>query len=78
MLASSWSGLTLLWWGAYYLVGLVFARFVYVDAKSREWLAFRVGPVWWAALCVFDSAVGALAYWAMHYSRLVRNRSHGP
>jgi hypothetical protein len=44
--ASSSTGLLFLWWGAYYLIGLVFARFVYMDARKREWLAFRVGPFW--------------------------------
>ena len=61
-----------LWYAAYYVIGFVFARFVYVDAKRREWLAFRVRPLWWGALCVFDPAIGALVYWVLHYSRLAR------
>jgi hypothetical protein len=65
-------GFTVVWYVAYYLIGLVFARFVYVDAKRREWLAFRVRPFWWGALCVFDPALGALVYWVLHYSRLTR------
>ena len=64
-----------LWYVAYYIIGVVFARFVYIDARKREWLAFRVKPFWWAAVCVFDPAFGALIYWIIHYSRLVR-RGH--
>jgi hypothetical protein len=63
------------WYVAYYIIGFVFARFVYIDARKREWLAFRVKPFWWGALCVFDPAFGALIYWIIHYSRLVR-RGH--
>jgi hypothetical protein len=64
--------LPLLWTASYYVVGLAFARFVYVDAKGREWLAFRVRPFWWSALCLFNPAMGALVYWVLHYSRLAR------
>ncbi len=64
--------LPFLWYGLYYVTGFVFARFVYVDAKGREWLAFRIKPLWWGAVCVFDPAVGALLYWVLHYSRLAR------
>lgn len=70
--ASSYTSLVFLWYGAYYLTGLVFARFVYVDARKREWLAFRIGPLWWAAACAFEPVLGALVYWTLHYSRLVR------
>jgi hypothetical protein len=70
--ASSATGLYFLWLGAYHLTGLVFAGYVYVDARKREWLAFRIGPFWWAAVCVFEPVMGALVYWTLHYSRLVR------
>ena len=70
--ASGSTSLYFLWWGAYRLTGLVFARFVYMDARKREWLAFRIGPFWWAAVCVFEPVLGALVYWILHYSRLVR------
>jgi hypothetical protein len=63
---------TLVWYALYYSIGVVFARFVYVDAKAREWRAFRIKPFWWGALCVFDAAIGALVYWVLHYSRLAR------
>jgi hypothetical protein len=68
----SLGGFALIWYVAYYSIGFIFARFVYLDAKRREWLAFRVRPLWWGALCIFDPAVGALVYWVLHYSRLAR------
>jgi hypothetical protein len=71
-LVSAFGWLPFLWYAAYYVMGIVFGRFVYVDARRREWLAFRVKPLWWAALCVFDPAMGALVYWVLHYSRLAR------
>lgn len=70
--ASGIGGLSLLWYAAYYSMGIVFGRFVFIDAKRREWLAFRVRPFWWALMCVFDPAIGSLVYWVLHYSRLAR------
>jgi hypothetical protein len=60
-----------LWWAVYYGFGLLIARFVYVDARTRAWLVLRIKPLWWAAICVVDPAFGLLCYWLVHYSRLV-------
>jgi hypothetical protein len=60
-----------LWLIVYYGIGLVIARWIYIDARTRDWLAFRIRPVWWAILCVADPALGILVYWLTHYSRLV-------
>lgn len=59
----------ILWWAAYYGFGLLIARFVYADARARAWLVMRIRPVWWAAICVVDPALGLLCYWLVHYSR---------
>jgi hypothetical protein len=63
--------LYMLWLVAYYGIGLIIARWVFIDARARSWLAFRIRPVWWAVICVIDPALGILAYWLIHYSRLV-------
>ena len=71
-ISSGAAWLALLWYPVYYAIGIAFGLFVYRDAKRREWLAFRVRPFWWGAVCLFDPAIGALVYWVLHYSRLVR------
>jgi hypothetical protein len=71
--SSGFSGISTMWYLTYYLVGLVFSVFVYRDAKQREWRTFRIPALWWGAACLFQPAMGAIAYWVMHYSRLSRH-----
>ena len=71
--SSGFSGISTAWYLTYYLVGLVFSVFVYRDAQQREWRTFRIPAIWWGAACLFQPAMGAIAYWVMHYSRLSRH-----
>jgi hypothetical protein len=61
------------WWVVYYGVGLLIGRYIYRDAKRRDWLLLGVRPVWWAVLAVFEPAIGLLVYWATHYSKLAQS-----
>jgi hypothetical protein len=71
--ASWFSGITMVWYLLYYAVGLVFGIFVYKDAQRREWRTFHIPPFGWGAACLFEPALGSLAYWVLHYSRLARH-----
>jgi hypothetical protein len=60
-------------WGtnlAYYAIGIVFAVLIHRDARRRTTLVMNIGPVWWALIAVFDPALGVLAYWVIHYSKI--------
>ncbi len=78
--ASSWevipSSITLVfaiaWPIIYFGIGLVVARYIYRDAKNREWVFLGIRPVWWAVLTAFQPVMGILTYWATNYSRLTR------
>jgi len=58
------------WWVAYYGFGLLIASYIYRDATKRSWVFLRIRPIWWGLLALFDPALGLIAYWATHYSRL--------
>ena len=58
------------WWIAYYGFGLLIGSYIFRDAKKRSWVFLRIRPIWWGLLAVFDPAIGLIAYWAVHYSRL--------
>lgn len=60
------------WWLLYYGFAFFIGRFIYRDAKAREWLFLGVRPVWWALVAFFEPAIGLLAYWAVHYSKLAQ------
>ena len=61
-----------IWWIIYYGFGLVIGRYIYLDAKKREWVFLGIRPVWWAILAIFDPALGLIAYWATHYSKFAQ------
>ena len=61
------------WWVIYYSFGLLIGRYVYRDAKQREWIFLGIRPVWWGVLAFFDAAFGLLAYWAFHYSKFAQS-----
>jgi hypothetical protein len=61
------------WWIAYYGFGLLIGSYIYRDAAKRSWVFLRIRPIWWGLLAVFDPAIGLIAYWAAHYSRLSQN-----
>ena len=61
------------WWVVYYAFGLLIGRYIYRDARSREWTFLGVRPVWWGAMALFEPAFGILAYWAVHYSKLAQS-----
>jgi len=61
------------WWIAYYGFGLLVGSYIYRDATKRSWVFLRIRPIWWGLLALFDPALGLIAYWAMHYSRLAQS-----
>jgi hypothetical protein len=61
------------WWVFYYAAGLVIGRYIYRDAKQRDWVFLGIRPGWWAIITLFDPAFGVLVYWAAHYSRLAQS-----
>jgi hypothetical protein len=61
------------WWIVYYGFGLLIGRYIYRDAKTREWIFLGVRPVWWGALALFEPAFGLLVYWALHYSKFAQS-----
>jgi hypothetical protein len=63
------------WWVLYYGFGLIVGGYVYRDAKKRDWVFLGIRPVWWAILVLFDPALGVVAYWAAHYSKLAQTYS---
>lgn len=60
------------WWLVYYGFGLVIGSYVYRDAKKRDWVFLGIRPLWWVVLVLFEPALGLLAYWAAHYSKLAQ------
>lgn len=65
--------LSLVWWIVYYGLGLLIGWYLYRDARRREWIFLGIRPVWWAALALFQPAMGLLVYWALHYSKFAQN-----
>ncbi|MCU7829731.1 MAG: hypothetical protein KZQ85_11755 [Candidatus Thiodiazotropha sp. (ex Myrtea sp. 'scaly one' KF741663)] len=65
------------WWLyiLYYAVGVVFAVFIYRDAKKVKKLVLNIGPVWWGVLAVYEPPLGVLVYWILHYSKLSVEKS---
>jgi hypothetical protein len=61
------------WWVIYYGFGLLIGRYIYRDAKRREWVFLGVRPILWAALALVDPAFGLLVYWATHYSKFAQS-----
>lgn len=61
------------WWIVYYGFGLLIGRYIYRDAKAREWIFLGIRPIWWGALALFEPAFGLLVYWALHYSRFAQS-----
>ena len=61
------------WWVVYYAFGLLIGRYIYRDARAREWLFLGVRPVWWGLLAVFEPPFGLLVYWALHYSKFAQS-----
>jgi hypothetical protein len=60
------------WWVVYYAFGLLIGRYIYRDAKEREWLFLGIRPVWWTVLALFEPPFGLLVYWALHYSKFAQ------
>ena len=63
------------WWIVYYGFGLIVGSYIYRDAKKRPWVFLGIRPIWWGLLAAFEPAIGLIAYWATHYSRLSQNYS---
>jgi hypothetical protein len=61
------------WWVIYYAFGLLIGRYIYRDARAREWILLGIRPVWWGVLALFEPAFGLLVYWAVHYSKFAQN-----
>jgi hypothetical protein len=61
------------WWVLYYGFGLLIGRYIYRDAKQREWIFLGIRPAWWTAMALFQPAMGLLVYWALHYSKLAQS-----
>ncbi len=61
------------WWILYYGFGLLIGRYIYRDAKEREWVFLGIRPLWWSAVALFQPAMGLLVYWAVHYSKLAQS-----
>lgn len=61
------------WWIVYYAFGLLIGRYIYRDARAREWMFLGIRPLWWGALALFEPAFGLLVYWALHYSRFAQS-----
>lgn len=61
------------WWVVYYGFGLLIGRYIYRDARSREWTFLAVRPLWWGALAFFEPPFGLLVYWAVHYSKFAQS-----
>lgn len=61
------------WWVFYYGAGLLISRYIYRDAKRRDWLFLGLRPLWWAVITLFEPAFGVLLYWAVHYSKFAQN-----
>ncbi len=61
------------WWVLYYGFGLLIGRYIYRDAKEREWIFLGIRPLWWTAMALFQPAMGLLVYWALHYSKFAQS-----
>lgn len=61
------------WWIVYYAFGLLIGRYIYRDAKTREWLLLGIRPVWWGVAPIFEPVLGLLLYWAVHYSKFAQS-----
>lgn len=61
------------WWIVYYAFGLLIGRYIYRDARAREWIFLGVRPIWWGVLALFEPAFGLLVYWAVHYSKFAQS-----
>lgn len=61
------------WWVVYYAFGLLMGRYIYRDAREREWIFLGIRPAWWGVLALFDPALGLLVYWALHYSKFAQS-----
>jgi hypothetical protein len=61
------------WYVLYYGFGVLIGRYIYRDARSREWVFLGVRPLWWAALALVEPAFGLLVYWAVHYSKFAQS-----
>lgn len=61
------------WYFVYYAFGLLIGRYIHRDARHRDWVFLGVRPVWWAAVAVFEPAMGLLVYWAAHYSKFAQS-----
>lgn len=61
------------WWIVYYGFGLLIGRYIYRDARAREWVFLGIRPVWWGALALFEPPFGLLVYWALHYSKFAQS-----
>lgn len=61
------------WWVVYYAFGLIIGRYIYRDARAREWVFLGIRPVWWAVLALFEPPFGLLVYWALHYSKFAQS-----
>lgn len=63
------------WYILYFLTGVVFGFFVYLDARNKEKLALNIGPIGWSVLVVLQPPLGILTYWLIHYSNLQRDEN---
>jgi hypothetical protein len=61
------------WWVVYYVFGLLIGRYIYRDARAREWVFLGIRPTWWGVLALFEPAFGLLVYWAVHYSKFAQS-----
>jgi hypothetical protein len=61
------------WWVVYYGFGLLIGRYIYRDAKARDWIFLGIRPAWWGLLALFEPAFGLLVYWAVHYSKFAQS-----
>ncbi len=78
-ISEGYPGFSMIWPLAWYLVyygfGLLIGRYIYRDARARDWIFLGVRPIWWGALALFEPAFGLLVYWALHYSKFAQSYS---
>ena len=49
-----------------FLVGVFLAVTVYRNGKRREALEYRIPPIIWSAIVLFDPVFGLIAYWLIN------------
>jgi len=65
-----YSFVTIAFFIARLLVGIIAGYWVYKDGCKRGKLEFNIPPFWWGIIVVAEPALGVFAYWIIHHSNL--------